>query len=263
MANESGEWIMRGMAWDDPLRIRTYRELINYIDQVGFLPLFANEVPGFSVEEHVSPDYWWSGDREQDPWEWRQIIAATGEVVYGKYFHRKAGFVSKAWFPAFANYRRDGYDFDALWDDELASYREKKIMDLFEENEELFSYEIKEKAGFGKDGGMKNFEGVMTDLQMQGYLAVRDFRRRKRKKDGAEYGWAIAVFTPPERIVGAEALAEGYREDPAVSAERIFARIREEYPWAEENQIRKIIKLSEGFGRLEPVPNLPSPYYGT
>lgn len=48
MPNESGEWIMRGVDWDDPLRIRTPEELINYIDQVGFLPLFANELPGLS-----------------------------------------------------------------------------------------------------------------------------------------------------------------------------------------------------------------------
>ena len=41
MPNESGEWIMRGLDWDDPLRIRTPEELINYIDQVGFLPLFC------------------------------------------------------------------------------------------------------------------------------------------------------------------------------------------------------------------------------
>ena len=47
MPNESGEWIMRGLDWDDPLRIRTPEELINYIDQVGFLPLFANELPGW------------------------------------------------------------------------------------------------------------------------------------------------------------------------------------------------------------------------
>ena len=27
MPNESGEWIMRGLDWDDPLRIRTPEEL--------------------------------------------------------------------------------------------------------------------------------------------------------------------------------------------------------------------------------------------
>ena len=38
------------------------------------------------------------------------------------------------------------------WDDELASYR-KKIMELFMEedaDQELFSNEVKEQAGFGK-----------------------------------------------------------------------------------------------------------------
>ena len=127
MANENGEWIMRGLDWDNPYRIRTPEELINYINQVGFLPLFANEVPGFSAEEHVSPLFWWTGDPEQDPWLWREIIARSGKVAYGKFFNRKTGFISKEWLPAFANYRRNGYDFDALWDDEMASFREKKI----------------------------------------------------------------------------------------------------------------------------------------
>ena len=86
MANEGGEWIMRGMAWDDPYRIHTWRELVNWINKTGFLPLFANEVEGFSAEEHVSPSFWWTGDREQDPWEWREIIAASHEVAYGKFF---------------------------------------------------------------------------------------------------------------------------------------------------------------------------------
>ena len=58
MANEGGEWIMKGLDWDDPYRIRSWRELINWINEVGFLPLFANEVPGFSAEEHVSPLFW-------------------------------------------------------------------------------------------------------------------------------------------------------------------------------------------------------------
>ena len=49
-------WIMKGLGWNDPLRIRSPRELVDWINQVGFLPLFANEVPGFSAEEHVAAD---------------------------------------------------------------------------------------------------------------------------------------------------------------------------------------------------------------
>lgn len=50
---------------------------------------------------------------EQDPWEWRCLMARSGKVAYGKSFAGKVGFISKAWFPHFANWRRDGYDFDS------------------------------------------------------------------------------------------------------------------------------------------------------
>ena len=95
------------------------------------LPFFKNEIEGFSAEEHTSNRYWWTGNKEQDPWEWCEIIARSGEVAYGKFVHKKAGFISKEWFPYFANYRRDGYDFDARWEDGLTNMRCKKIMDEF------------------------------------------------------------------------------------------------------------------------------------
>lgn len=189
MALENGEWIMRGPRWDDPGRIRSWQELIRWIDEVGFLPLFKNEIPGFSVEEHTSNLYWWSGDPEQDPWEWRQLIARSGQVAYGKFFGKKAGFVSRAWFPHFANWRRDGYDFDSRWDEGLASSRQKRIMDQFSLRDELYSFELKRLAGFGKEGE-KNFEGTITDLQMGGYLLIRDFRQRLNKR-GQPYGWPL------------------------------------------------------------------------
>ena len=31
MSVENGEWIMRGLAWDDPYRIRSPKELVNWI----------------------------------------------------------------------------------------------------------------------------------------------------------------------------------------------------------------------------------------
>lgn len=89
MAVENGEWVMHGLDWDNPYRIRSYQELINWINEVGFLPLFRNEIEDFSAEEHTSPRFWWTGDREQDPWEWREIIARTGTVAYGKFFNKR------------------------------------------------------------------------------------------------------------------------------------------------------------------------------
>ena len=56
------------MDWEDPDRIRSWQELILWIDEIGFLPLFKNDVEGFSVEEHTVDLCWWTGDPAQDPW---------------------------------------------------------------------------------------------------------------------------------------------------------------------------------------------------
>ena len=246
MANESGTWVMHGVAETDPRCIHTVEEAITYINEVGFLPLFKNDIPDFSLEERTVPENWWSGDPESDPWEWREIIAGSGQVAYGKFFDKKAGFISRDWFPYFANHRRDGYDFDALWDDEKASMRQKKIMDLFaEENAdaELYSFEVKQNAGFGKDGE-KNFEGTITDLEMKMYLCMRDFRQRKNKK-GEYYGWAIAVYSKPEHLWGYDHVTSAYKENPVQSWKRIAERMKNICPTATEAQIRRVLGISK------------------
>ena len=73
--------------------IYTKEDLKEAVQALGFLPLFANEIQDFSIEEHTVP---------------------------------------KAWFSDFANFRRDGYDFDALYDDGLANYRDKELYELLE-----------------------------------------------------------------------------------------------------------------------------------
>lgn len=257
--NEEERWTMHGMDPDDPECIHTVFELEQYIEKIGFLPLFRNEIPGFSVEEHTPSGGWWSGDPSIDPWEWRGILAARGNVAYGKFFNRTAGFISREWFPVFANYRRDGYDFDARWDDELASMKSKKIMDLFaEENQdrELFSFETKELSGYGK-GGEKNFEGEITSLQMQTYLCIREFRRRKNKS-GQEYGWGIAVYCTPEHLWGYDHVTGCYQEDPKDSEKRIFSRVEELYPGADERSLRKVLGIHK-IGLPEEKKVLPYP----
>lgn len=249
MANENGTWIMRGLTWDDPYIIRTWQELVNWINEVGFLPLFANEIPGFSVEEHVSPDFWWTGDREQDPWEWREIIAADRSVAYGKFFDKKAGFISQEWLPYFVNFRRDGYDFDAAWQDGKVIRREKLIMDILTDTDDdgdmvwtdkqILTTDLKKMAGFGK-GGEKNFPGITTELMMKFYLVTADFHRRKNKK-GDEYGMAVSVLLPPEAIWGYDAVTSAYSEEPARSWRRIYERVKELFPQAAENAIIRII----------------------
>ncbi len=242
MSVENGEWIMHGLDPGDPSCIHTVEELEMLIEAVGFLPLFAGKIPGFSVEEVTVPYDWWSGNPEVDPWEWRAIIARRGKIAYGKFFNGKAGFISQKWLPTFCNFRRDGYDFDARWEDELASYRQKRIMDLFmgeRADNELFSFELKEKAGFGK-GGEKGFEGTLSTLQMLTYLTCMDFRQKKNKK-GEEYGWAIAVLATPEHVFGSKVVTKEYSKSPEESYQKIVKHVMKLYPSAQEKDVQKLV----------------------
>ena len=240
MEVENVTWIMQGLDWDDPSCIHTADELFRVIKDIGFLPLFSNEVKGFSVEEMTNPACWWTGDTETDPWEWRAILARRKDIAYGKFFNKKAGFISKKWFPYFANYRRDGYDFDARFEDGKAEHRENLIMKLFQSDEkELFSYEVKSLAGFGK-GGEKNFEGTLAKLQMQTYLTVRDFRQKLNKR-GEGYGWAIAVYTLPESLWGYDFVTGRYSETPEASLQKIIKNVKKHFRDTEEHDIQRVI----------------------
>lgn len=240
MPNVNGEWIMLGTTEKSSTCLKSVEQLEALVDSLGFLPLFANSVPGFSVEERTVSKYWWSGNAERDPWEWRAIVAERGNVAYGKFFDKKAGFISKKWLPVFANARRDGYDFDARWDDEKAQLRQKKIMDLFLKEERIMSNEIKRLAGFSKDGE-KNFDGVLTELQMETYLVVSAFRQRKNKA-GEEYGWAVAEYATPESIWGYDLVSSAYKEEPKVSAGRIYARVKELFPNVTDKQLKTTVR---------------------
>lgn len=174
---------MRGLDWDDPSRVQTWEDLIDLINEVGFLPLFKNEVDGFSVEENTGDLYWWTGDEEQDPWEWRCLMARSGKVAYGKFFGKK--------------------------------------------------------AGFGK-GGEKNFEGTVTDLQMGGYLLIRDFRQRINKR-GAPYGWPLSIYTTPEALWGYDHISSAYSVDPAESKTMIYEQVGKNFPDAAPGELDAVL----------------------
>ena len=197
MDTVNGEWIMKGCRRTDRDCLHTPDDLLKMIREVGFLPLFSNDIPGFSVEEHTCAEDWWVDDPARDPWAWRQALAPNDGAAYGKFFDKKAGFVSKEWFPVFANYRRDGYDYEGLYEDGKLNSRGKRILDIFGLNENaegtgFLSFEIKRRAALEK-----GFEGALTDLQMKTFLIMSDFRQR-RNKYGEAYGWHVAELMTPE-----------------------------------------------------------------
>ncbi|HCP51257.1 MAG TPA: hypothetical protein DIT79_02440, partial [Ruminococcaceae bacterium] len=134
------------------------------VEYYGFLPFFPNDIPGFSVEEMCAPAYWFAEDRD-GPWEWKGPAAQTKRCAYGKFFRKKAGFVSREWLPELVNFRRDGYDFDARCDDGLVFHKDEELYNTVNAEGEILSKFLKKKLDYRK-GGNTGFETCITRLQM-------------------------------------------------------------------------------------------------
>ena len=220
--------------------ITSYVELEELVVKWGFLPIFKNDIPGFSVEEHTPVDLWFPDDEEEEgPWEWKGPVARGGKCVYGKLFDRKAGFVSLEWFPDLANYRRDGYDFDARYDDGLAQRRDKTLYDTLSLYGSLLSKELKDLCNYRK-GGNKGFDTVITRLQMQTYINIADFEYMM-DRHGNLYGWGVARYTTPEAQFGADLFTATYKTEPKTSKEKIVRHLTKLLPVATEQQILKVM----------------------
>ena len=227
------------MAFD--FTVRTKEDLIRAVERYGFVPLFANSVPGFSVEEHAVPEVWYSEGSDDWPvWEWKGPVIRECGCAYGKFFENRAVFISREWFPDFANFRRDGYDFDARWDDGLTSYRDKDLYELLAANAPVVSTALKARGNCGK-GGRKGFETLITRLQAQGYVLISDFVYPKNKQ-GVPYGWGLAQYSTPELFFGPAFRETVYDKAPEESCARILQHLQKILPQADEAQLRRILK---------------------
>ena len=124
--------------------VKNMEDAAKAVEKYGMLPFFTNSISGFSLEETVTPDIWFT-DKE-GPWEWKGPLIRKKGFFYGKFFENKAAYVAPEWFLRLANYRRNGYDFDARFEDELASYQDKYLFELTDSMAPVLSKDLKKPA---------------------------------------------------------------------------------------------------------------------
>jgi hypothetical protein len=219
--------------------IRSEEDILKIVEEVGFLPFFANEVDGFSIEECCPPSLWFA-EGVAGPWEWKGPVARTGKCIYGKFFNKKAGFVSREWFPHFANYRRDGYDFDTREDLGMTAKKDEDVYNTIQKSGVILSKTLKEICGYRK-GGNSGFETVITRLQMGCYVNISDFTYMQ-DAHGKTYGWGVALYSTPEILFGYDYVASQYKTEPNESKQKIIKHLKTVFPNVDEGKILKLIK---------------------
>ena len=222
-------------------KIRSKEDMERLIQSFGFLPFFENGIPGFSLEEYTPQALWYNGSvdgRDDWPvWDWKGPVASTGQCMYGKFFRKKAGFVSRAWLPDFLNVRRNGMTFDEWYEEGLIFYKDKALLDAVRSYGSMLTPHLKMQCNYRK-GGNTGFETVVTRLQMQTFLCISDFVYRL-DKFGKEYGWGVALYTTPEAQFGEDALFCPHTPDE--SRERILEHLSALLPHADERELIKML----------------------
>lgn len=226
-----------------PNNILSAAELIDFIHEVGFLPLLDSGIPGYSAEEVVDEEcryvVFLDGGWDWPVWKWKGAIVTEGNCMYGKFFNRKAGFIAREWCPDFINYRRSISPVPA------PNSIEDTILRTLQTEGSLITRELRALCGF--DGGKMRgtFDGYVTRLQMGCYVVTEDFIYPK-DKHGNDYGWGWSLLTTPEQLYGSDYiracltdLCEG--RTPQESRERILRHLRNILPDATDKQLQKLI----------------------
>ena len=219
--------------------IRRKQDMIDAVRAFGIVPLFANSIPGFSVEEHCDPRCWFP-ETGEGIWEWKGPVIRESGCAYGKFFEKKAAFVSREFFSDLANYRRDGYDFDARYDDGLAPRQDKDLFDLIDAHAPILSKQLKTIGNYGKNG-RRGFDTSITRLQEQGYVIISDFVYL-RDRYGKPYGWGVAEYSIPERQFGPEFARKVYLRQPEESRTRLLDQLKTLLPETPESKLIRFLR---------------------
>lgn len=213
--------------------------------ELGFLPFFRCGIPGFSIEEMIAPDYWFTD--EEGAWEWKGPIIREGHCAYGKFFNRKAGFVSREWLPDWINYRRSRH----LAPNEDAAALDDVVMQTILVEGTATIQELRRMLGFARGRGRRtaadpesefpedekiSLDPILTRLQMEARLVIADFEYNVDRR-GNTYGWGIARYTAPESLYGPQTAGC----TPAESFDRIYGHFRRLFPEAPDRALRKLI----------------------
>ncbi|MDR1464013.1 MAG: hypothetical protein LBJ11_01760 [Oscillospiraceae bacterium] len=200
----------------------------------GLLPYSWDNEPPDSLMR------WHTGDPEHDLWEWRmRVLDERNDIAYSKVFFRKAGYITREWYPYFLAARRKGLTFDETYADGVISHEAKRIYEALREGNPVPLHALKQLAGFGKED-KSEFGRGLVELQMRLFITLCG-RQQKMSQRGEEYGWSSTVFCTTEQFWGDDVFDQAAKISADEADKAITERVYQLNPNADAKKIKKCI----------------------
>lgn len=236
--------------------IRAKEDLEEAAMKYGILPFFRNNIKGFSIEEMTPSSLLFGGLEYEGCWEWKGPVVRKRSTAYGKFFRRKAGFVSRELLPYFLQMRRSQYPM------KIGS-TEEMLFDIISVNDRITSTLLRQsligtplrRTAFDlpeAPSDIENYnhprlekpsrhslEAPLQRLQMGGWICISDFQYKKTRQ-GDRYGWGVAEYSTPESIFPDENLIIDLPAEEC--AAYIIDFVASRFPQASSDQLRKLLK---------------------
>ena len=221
--------------------INNFDEFLSALYEAGFsLSGGGAEGGGIALSERFGSGVRWHTGEDTDPWRWRmRVLSEKSDIAYAKVFLHKGGFITRQWYPYFLAIRRGGRSFGELYADGLLSAMTKRIYNAIENAGQIAYHEIKRAIGITRDSESQ-FAVALVQLQMHMLVTICG-ETYHINKQGLPYGWAVNVFTTPERLFGDDIIDEAFNIDRDSAIEKITAQIREHGVYGDENAVYRFI----------------------
>ena len=169
--------------------LNTYEDFIERVNQLDIC-LFQT-CSRISSDRETRPEQWHTGI-ETDPWQWKDRAANERKLALGACLSHK-GFISESLYPYFYAACHPRGAMEERWAEGAISYTEWQIWQIFCQNGEPDTGEIRRLMGVTKKQGANKVDNAMKELQRTFYITVSG-NRRKLNRRGEPYGWAINTY---------------------------------------------------------------------
>ena len=215
-------------------------KMYSAIMEYGFIPFFAGDIPGYSIEEITPPECWFTSDN-LGPWDWKIDCIRSGDIAYGKFIRSgKAAFATVEWYSHLRNYRRslDKYSPDDI---------QKKAYEAILAKGSMTSRELRLLCGLPKG----KMDAIMSKLQMATLVITGDIERVYKGADLHYDGWQLTSYCTPEELFfdeglpfpGASKKKKSLEVDctPEESFLHLADHVRELFPGTPDKAIKRLI----------------------
>ena len=223
------------------LRVRTERQALAFVDDVGFCSTFytfAEGVPCLweAVAGRARPR--WPRHSHHDPaigltWQLKDTLPARKRVYYGKLLRGRPLLVALDVFPAFyalVRGRQRARDYRAEYDAGRLTHTARRLMDAMVREHPQYTHDLRASTFMLGPHRTREFERAMAELQ-QGLWIVKT---EERYEPTFSYRWDLVERWLPD------AVAAGRRLAPERAVEHLVARYAAAAVFTGERTLRRL-----------------------